>query len=112
MDCTWNNPGADPYTGSARDAIMAFAQIPQAVRAAMVTRAESKQRVQRAVANSAVRAHRRRSGAFDHGAGGAWAGRHPRLEALGVTDLTAKPQRKAISTKTRFDVFKRNGEVQ
>lgn len=42
MDCTWNDPGIDPYTGSARAAIMAFAQIPQGVRAALVTRAESK----------------------------------------------------------------------
>ena len=41
MDCTWTDPGSDPYTGSARAAIMAFAQIPQAVRTALIERAES-----------------------------------------------------------------------
>ena len=42
MDCTWNNPGSDPYTGNARAAITAFAQIPPGVRAALIARAESK----------------------------------------------------------------------
>lgn len=42
MECTWSDPGIDPYTGSARAAIMAFAQIPRAVRGALVARAESK----------------------------------------------------------------------
>lgn len=40
--CDWNNPGADPYVGTARAAIMSFAQIPKAARIALVARAEAK----------------------------------------------------------------------
>lgn len=39
--CNWNSPGDDPYSGTARAAIMAYAQIPKATRIALVARAEA-----------------------------------------------------------------------
>ena len=40
IDCSWDNPGVNPYSGSPRAAIMAFTQIPKAVRIILVARVE------------------------------------------------------------------------
>jgi hypothetical protein len=42
MDCNWDNPGVDPYTGTPRAAIMAFTHIPKHVRMALVERVEAR----------------------------------------------------------------------
>lgn len=38
--CSWDNPGHDPYTGTARAAIERMTTIPESVRAALIARAE------------------------------------------------------------------------
>lgn len=40
IDCTWDNPGADPYRGTATAAIMAMASVPPAVRVLLAKKAE------------------------------------------------------------------------
>jgi hypothetical protein len=42
MDCTWDKPGQDPYSGTPTAAIMQFVSIPKHVRVALAARAESR----------------------------------------------------------------------
>ena len=39
--CSWNDPGADPYQGTARDAVMRYEDIPVAVRLLLARKIEA-----------------------------------------------------------------------